>query len=260
MCGEGVIDSRVNCVKTHWPERTGWGSCVGSKVVLVVRNFWDAIDSYFNMCLSNTHDESLREEVRVEFWGKWERMVRWECVVWQRFNDFWVELCEKNNVPLMIVRFEDLVSERREATMGAVLSFIGDGDNTGSDASSGATTGGYKPRSGGVGSSFKKGRFSAELIAEIEATIKPSLERFGYQNLSTLGANPDVDGQSVLEGLKITSPTSPDSPLTPITINDGDRRKLLRKDDDEFGRQMTNWRRSHTNNDTRPFPTINKNK
>jgi len=230
--------------------------------VLVVRNFWDASDSYFNMCLTNTHDETLTEEVRGEYWEKWERMVKSECLIWQRFNDFWVDHCSLHNVPLLIVRFEDLVSERREATMDEVLTFIGSKEGLKARPKEGgeAGTGGYKPRSGGVGSSFKKGRFSSSLISEVEGKILPCLERFGYEGLSELSVNSEVDGQDLLRGLKIPTLTAPERPPIPIVINDGDRGKILRADDDEFGRQMTNWRRSHTDNDTRPFPTITKNK
>ena len=40
-----------------------------------------------------------------------------------------------------------------------------------------------------------------------------------------------------------------------IAINDG---KEIRGKDDEFGRAMTDWRRSQTNNDTEPFETVRR--
>ena len=63
--GEGVVDpSLVHIVKTHWPERPGFSSYHAHRAVLLVRNPFDAIDSYFNMCLTNTHHLSLAESVR----------------------------------------------------------------------------------------------------------------------------------------------------------------------------------------------------
>ncbi|CAN0472101.1 unnamed protein product, partial [Hapterophycus canaliculatus] len=54
--GEGVVDHRVRVVKTHYPERSGFRPFECSKAILLVRNPFDAIDSYFNMALTNTHD------------------------------------------------------------------------------------------------------------------------------------------------------------------------------------------------------------
>lgn len=52
-----MVDHRVRVVKTHYPERLGLRPFGGSKVILLVRNPFDAIDSYFNMALTNTHDQ-----------------------------------------------------------------------------------------------------------------------------------------------------------------------------------------------------------
>lgn len=51
------MDHRVRVVKTHYPERLGFRPFEGSKAILLVRNPFDAIDSYFNMALTNTHDQ-----------------------------------------------------------------------------------------------------------------------------------------------------------------------------------------------------------
>ena len=40
-----------------------------------------------------------------------------------------------------------------------------------------------------------------------------------------------------------------------VRINKGEE---IRRDDDEFGRKMTEWRRSKTDNDTKPFPTVER--
>lgn len=50
------MDDRVRVVKTHYPERLGFRPFEAERVILLVRNPFDAIDSYFNMALTNTHD------------------------------------------------------------------------------------------------------------------------------------------------------------------------------------------------------------
>jgi len=105
MAGEGVVDRRlVRMVKTHWPERRGWCPVQAQRAVLLVRNPFDAIDSYFNMCLTNTHHLSLTEEVYAEFTDTWRAMMRSEAKLWGAFHQWWLQ----SGVPLFVVRYEDL--------------------------------------------------------------------------------------------------------------------------------------------------------
>eukprot|EP00752_Nemacystus_decipiens_P006317 g5696.t1 len=121
MQGEGVVDHRVRVVKTHYPERLGFRPFEGSKVILLVRNPFDAIDSYFNMALTNTHDQSLHDCVYDEFREFWDGLVRNEIKVWERFHVFWLS----TGVPMHVVRYEDLLS-RPEETLASIVAFVDD--------------------------------------------------------------------------------------------------------------------------------------
>ncbi|CAN0236359.1 unnamed protein product, partial [Ectocarpus sp. 13 AM-2016] len=81
MQGEGVVDHRVRVVKTHYPERPGFRAFNADKAILLVRNPFDAVDSYFNMALTNTHDRSLHDAVYEEFQEFWDGMIRNEMKV-----------------------------------------------------------------------------------------------------------------------------------------------------------------------------------
>lgn len=61
--GEGITDQSVWVVKSHFPERMGYIRCQVSRVILLVRNPFDAIESYFHMAMTNSHDKMLSEEV-----------------------------------------------------------------------------------------------------------------------------------------------------------------------------------------------------
>lgn len=61
--GEGITDQSVWVVKSHFPERMGFIRFPVSRVVLLVRNPFDAIESYFHMAMTNTHDKTLSTEV-----------------------------------------------------------------------------------------------------------------------------------------------------------------------------------------------------
>ncbi len=81
--GEAVLDDRVHIVKTHWPERKGWRSFKAHRVIILVRNPFHAIESYFHMCLTNSHDMKLRGDMFDRFKEFWDRMVSCclQCVV-----------------------------------------------------------------------------------------------------------------------------------------------------------------------------------
>lgn len=64
--GEGITDSSVWVVKSHYPERLGYIRFAARRVILLVRNPFDSIESYFHMGMTNTHDKSLSGEVIVE--------------------------------------------------------------------------------------------------------------------------------------------------------------------------------------------------
>lgn len=103
------MDESVWFVKTHFPERVGWKPFAVKKAILVVRNPWDAIDSYFNMTLTNTHNKSLAESQYVRFADRWDGLVRNEIDVWMKFHRYWTS---KVDIPIIVVRYEDLLMHR----------------------------------------------------------------------------------------------------------------------------------------------------
>ena len=117
--GEGVIDDRVWLVKTHYPERRGYAEIQIDRAILLVRNPWDAIDSYFNMALTNDHATSLRDDQYQRFEDLWRELTAAEAGVWARFNRWWLQA----PVPLLVVRYEDLVNHRHR-TLKRVAWFL----------------------------------------------------------------------------------------------------------------------------------------
>jgi hypothetical protein len=61
--GEGVTDRSVWFIKTHYPERHGYKKYAIDRAILLIRNPFDAIQSYFHMGMTNTHNRTLTPEV-----------------------------------------------------------------------------------------------------------------------------------------------------------------------------------------------------
>ena len=275
-----AYDPGVDVVKTHFPERKGWKQLCGRKVLLLVRNPYDAIDSYWNLCCTNTHTRTLEESVYEQYATKFDMLARHEIKIWCDFHFYWTDLCKSEGVPLLIVRYEDLVLDT-EGQLSRIMRFLHDKDeldpfwswrvrhaigksqkNEQSGVSNTSSLGSYKPRSSGgglksIGKSIRKGRYSSSTLRhmhEVASMLRTErrdketcLRQFGY----------DIEEQSF--PLNFEKP--PPLPVIhtrrrgngSITIN---KTLEIRRDDDEFGRKMTFWRRGETENDTKPFPTV----
>ena len=75
-------------IKTHFPERYGWKRFRAQRGLLLVRNPFNAIDSYFNMQLTATHTDSLEDGEFARHGQFWNRFVEEESVMWRRFHEY----------------------------------------------------------------------------------------------------------------------------------------------------------------------------
>ena len=260
----------VQVLKTHWPERGGWKDVFvpyqKTKVILLMRNPYDAIVSYFNLCVTNRHDSSVSSKVWAELRDFFRGFSHSEIKIWTSFHEFWLskrpQFTDSN---FHVVRFEDLISaDRRVIVLENLVQFIEGVEvldevwkSKISTAVSRIVGGGglvYKPRAGssGPGKSLRMesgyDQEDVDVFSKIGGAI---LEQFGYKFDFT---KPDLPFPAEI------------TPLAPIqqvaaqqsggfTINDGS--ELRNAEEQRYGRKMTNWRRSMTQNDSKPFETKN---
>ncbi|KAJ8609555.1 hypothetical protein CTAYLR_006030 [Chrysophaeum taylorii] len=249
--GEGIIDDRVHVVKTHFPERRGLAPFAAHRAILLVRNPWDVIDSYFNMTLTNSHTTTMHDSQYERFAELFGSLARSEVRVWCRFNRWWL----RAPIPLMVVRYEDLLAHR-ERTLRRVAWFLNGtqkiegtrfeaavADASAIDLGALAL---YEPRSGGgarvVGSALR--RFDTALRADIEEVAKPMLYEMGYSNATGFPTQirlapralrrPVPDGDDCHETYREADTLS-------LVVNTGDE---IRDADSPFGRFMTQLRKS----------------
>ena len=125
LVGEGVTQ-RVRVVKSHYPERSG-SVVTGHKVVLLIRNPFDAIDSYWNLNLTKTHTETVTESVYQQHSETFAELAKNELKVWHKFHSYWMT---RRTVPVLLVRYEDLVLDMQHE-MERIMSFLNgsDGDD-----------------------------------------------------------------------------------------------------------------------------------
>ena len=154
LVGEGIVQSNLTpVIKTHFPERRGYMVYNASRVILLVRNPYDAIDSYWNMCCTNTHTESVVEDIYDLYQEKFRDLAKSEICTWLKFVKFWLNkgnttfekhahmdgyiqtqqkssfsLRQQQRPSLLVIRFEDLLL-RTECVMEQVISFMLNGNS-----------------------------------------------------------------------------------------------------------------------------------
>lgn len=110
--GEGVTDDSVWIVKSHFPERLGYIKVAVKRIILLVRNPFDAIESYFHMGMTNTHNKRLTPDAFKLLQHIWPEFVQNEAEVWRKFHEWWIRAAAENGVPMLTVRYEDLLRDR----------------------------------------------------------------------------------------------------------------------------------------------------
>lgn len=194
LVGEAAVSARlVQFVKTHYPERIGKPAFLASRAVLLTRNPYDALDSYFNLMMTNTHTTSLTESQQQVATKRFEEMVIKEVQVWRLFHQFWLR---KSNIPILLVRYEDLI-RYPDKVLARVIQFVLEVNNmtffqhriqqcqiVQDDPTTSTGTvavGAYKPRSGGIGKSLSK--YSPTLLQTINPILSELMHQLGYGEL-----------------------------------------------------------------------------
>ena len=181
MVGEAATHTNsVQFVKTHFPERLGTPPFKVDRAVLLVRNPYDAMESYFNLMTTNTHTTSLTEAQRAKAATAFAGMAKKEILVWRDFHEYWLQ----QRIPLMVIRYEDLI-RYTDKVMHRVIQFVLEIKQMGSfwdyrldhciREEQIEKLGSYKPRSGGIGKALSK--YPPELLQEINIGILPTMEK-----------------------------------------------------------------------------------
>lgn len=297
LVGEGITSSAmVKVVKTHWPERRGCAIVDAQRVILLVRNPYDVIDSYWNMNATNTHNQTVTDEVYDRFQSFFEELVRNEMHIWKRFIEYWagqLNNVSSTRVPILLVRFEDLILDPA-VQMNRIMQFLlrkplsefwlqriqhvtrgplanlgsyhprstAETDKSGTDNDSGS----HHDAAASIGKSLRKKRYSEGLLREMHLIAGTSLlQRFGYdifdQNFPDnfpCASSPQLPSiWSVVQSLTVAS--------APASVQKSLKRSVIINQGDEirplecpYGRAMRQWRWSYTDQDRNPFPTMRR--
>jgi Sulfotransferase domain len=290
MVGEGITSSRTAfAVKSHWPERGGSAPVPhGRRAIVLTRNPYDAIDSYWNMCATKSHTRTVTDDVYERFRSKYEELVRNEMDVWLRFHHYWFATAA-SQVPVLLVRYEDVVQhphrdvtrmmrfvlqvDELDAYWASRVSHVVAAGRPDENDGGGCQTqpapaignlGSYRPRTGArFGKALR--RDPRHMTDDLVQFMHGASERFERHYLKLLGYDalhdgfpdrlPPVDEVWMATVCGRHDDRSASSPS--LTINDG---CTIRPLSCPFGRGMRAWRQSVTDKDQTPLPTVDSGK
>ena len=291
--GEGVCDDSVFIVKSHFPERLGYRIFSSHRILLLVRNPFAAIESYFHMGLTNSHNKSLSDRVRYssEITSLFQDFLLNEINVWKDFHQYWLNEAKKLGLPLLIIRFEDILYQSRssgsemskDGVLREILEFLRsdkecilndlltkicsrDNERYHTDHENGINEGargpGYSPRNNEDSLASSLNSYTEQQIELISSGLKDLLCIFGYSVKRTINVD-DTDS------CKFTLCLTPlRQELTQINgcEDEGHNHKVasmptakinrnicVRKPDDKYGRHFTKLRKSLTQGDSLPL-------
>lgn len=221
LAGEGDTGDhngggRVWVVKSHFPVSRGRKELGAQRAILLVRNPFNAIRSYFNMLLTGTHTHSIMPSEYARFATAWDQHVRGEVRLWCEYHRWWL----RQPIPVLVVRYEELVATRpaaRERELCRVTDFLYGPTHTRRRERAGGGAGGatagprvedtprdeivarlratldqaakgdtavdtaYKPRSACVATDVS--HYTEEHQAFVASTTAPLLDQLGYSDL-----------------------------------------------------------------------------
>lgn len=188
--GEGKIDHRVQVVKTHAPNRPG-PAFVARKAVVLVRNPFDALYSWWKFRASGSHAEKGGADKQVDvtrYAEAWAMFAEYEFEIWLRFHRYWLQDVGAHT-PMLVLPYEALLGEHRDAMLQVLLRFLrSDGDAVvAADVQAAMHAQAvYTPRSLGRVPGYTKEYFPAALRDRIQKESRGVLCSLGYEVWATL--------------------------------------------------------------------------
>ncbi|KAH9260758.1 hypothetical protein BASA81_001225 [Batrachochytrium salamandrivorans] len=126
LSGEGKMSNdEAWCVKTHYPERVGRARLTISRFILLVRNPFDCILSFFQMMITDSHSQAISlADFTAKYSKLWGDFLLEEVSIWIQFHQHWRVLAERNPDKYLLLRYEDLVGESRAGEVTKLAKFL----------------------------------------------------------------------------------------------------------------------------------------
>jgi malate/lactate dehydrogenase len=114
MIGEEVSDDSVWITKTHYPMRYSWRDFKTNKIFITVRNPFDIIVSTIHFFGTYTHSKQLENDFAKEDPEFFHKMMLDQVRLQKQFYDHLFKMLKEKKVPIIIVKYEDLMEDPKE--------------------------------------------------------------------------------------------------------------------------------------------------
>jgi hypothetical protein len=181
-------------IKTHYPNfafKPNEFKAQGA--IFLIRNPFDAFDSFFEMTRTDSHCKKLSDDARKDpkVESKFQEFINWIMHQYSEYHEYWIENFLK--VPVKIIKYEWFINNKEQGTkeiFDYLFKFKADKNYFGNlseeeileklKSSNTVHSISYKPGNASNYTCLKKGRFNQELLDKIIDLNYEVLHFFGY--------------------------------------------------------------------------------
>lgn len=201
MIGEDTVDDKTWIVKTHSPWCMPFAprfTC--NKIMIIVRNPLDAFMSWLELVQHGNHATKSDFELSREYPEYWDWWIKDICEIYARWFGVYLEDARKKNVPILFIRFEDLLLDPEPSLYKMMQFLIGKKDLTGTNGErrvkeviakgAKATQNVYRLKSTTLKFNSQVKNYNDEQLALVQDRLGDVIHTFGYAKSSKEPENP----------------------------------------------------------------------
>jgi hypothetical protein len=109
---------------SHFPYFPGvYEPFTANKAVVVVRNPIDIWVSYLMLMITSNHSLSVENHLNDILSAQWTTLLNDFLISYKGFIQYWLNLHDNKSLPVLFVRFEDLIISKKQETLNQIFAF-----------------------------------------------------------------------------------------------------------------------------------------
>ena len=191
MAGEDTVDDKCWVIKTHSPWCMPYAPpFTANKMVIIVRNPLDTYMSWLELTQNGNHAQKCDFDIEKTYPNYWDWHVKHVTDNYKKFHDQILTDCKKREVPMLFLRFEDMLMDPEPELYNIMRFLLGVNDLTGTNAERrikeviamghSATQGTYKLKQSTLKFNSQSKRYTEEQQKWVGEQLAEFNHTFGY--------------------------------------------------------------------------------
>ena len=200
MAGEDTVDDKCWIIKTHSPWCMPEAPIFSfNKLIVIVRNPLDTFVSWLELCHHCNHAQKCEFELEKDYPKFFDWYISEVGDEYRRFYDYHLDLAKQRRIPILFLRFEDMLMDPEPQLRDIMRFLLGIDDLTGTNAERRVkevinlghqATQTYKLKQSTLRFNSQGKRYSQEQIDRVGELLAEYNNTFGYAQYESEDSNP----------------------------------------------------------------------